>query len=207
MAAARDRFVAQGFAGASLDAIARDAGVAKRTLYARYACKADLFAEVVRRMADLCLLPLTEPPSVSDGAPRARLTRIGRHLLERTLAPDALALHRLIIAEASRFPAIATLGMDLGWRRIVSALAAYLEAEVALGRLHFGDGPSVEEAADQFLSLTVAGAQRQALQGRVFTPAERDRRVRLAVDLLLAAHGRTALNSVPKPALARAGRS
>jgi TetR/AcrR family transcriptional repressor of mexJK operon len=45
---ARRVFLRDGFAGASTDAIAAEAGVSKRTLYAYYPSKEDLFVDVLR---------------------------------------------------------------------------------------------------------------------------------------------------------------
>jgi TetR/AcrR family transcriptional repressor of mexJK operon len=49
LAAAKRAFLAAGFAAVSMDAIARDAGVSKATVYAHFAGKEELFGAVIGR--------------------------------------------------------------------------------------------------------------------------------------------------------------
>lgn len=102
--AARQVFVAHGFAGASIDQIAAVAGAGKPTIYARFSGKEALFTAVFERHVDNINLE----EYVATGATlEARLRSLGLDILQRRLTPDVIALIRLGIAEARRFPRFA----------------------------------------------------------------------------------------------------
>src|SRR5271169_6709523 len=104
LTAAKRTFLAGGFGAVSMDTIAREAGVSKATVYAHFAGKEELFGAVIGRECERYLASFAvgelDPRDV-----RASLTVLGRRFLELLLSPDAIALHRLIIGEVSRFPA------------------------------------------------------------------------------------------------------
>ena len=56
--AAERLIVAQGLAGASMSAIAQEAGMSKRTLYQVFESRAALFASIVRRIRSMMTRPL-----------------------------------------------------------------------------------------------------------------------------------------------------
>lgn len=92
---ATDLFLTHGFAGVTLDRVAADAGVTKRTLYVTVGDKPALLRAVVRRQHTYAELPADDL--------RTTATAIARALL----ADRAVALHRLVIAEAGRSPELA----------------------------------------------------------------------------------------------------
>src|SRR5215471_11792722 len=96
-------FLERGWEGVSVDEIARQSGVAKGFIYARYPDKAALFVGAIERLMEDAMgtLHLAEPlpDDVEDG-----LYEFGRKLLDIVLRPDALAIHRQFLAEAGRFP-------------------------------------------------------------------------------------------------------
>ncbi|CAK0741614.1 TetR/AcrR family transcriptional regulator, mexJK operon transcriptional repressor [uncultured Gammaproteobacteria bacterium] len=145
-------FVEQGFAATSIEAVARGAGVAKRTLYVRYADKAALYVAVIRRLMRQWLETVEEtvPP---DAEVAEVLCALGRSLLAAITRPEVIALHRVMYAEGPRFPDMARLVHELcadhGWRTI----AEILERETARGRLTITDPLFT---AQQFYHLIVA---------------------------------------------------
>src|SRR5882757_3468963 len=90
-------FLSHGFGATSIEAVAKRAGISKRTFYHRFPGKERLFEAVVRRLIERWLPPLDagliESPSLADGL---RLT--AEHMLTIALTPEALALHRIVIA-------------------------------------------------------------------------------------------------------------
>src|ERR1700722_5590004 len=104
-------FLEKGWEGASIDEISRRSGVAKRFIYGRYPDKAALFVAAVERFRDDLLNEFQAfgplPENVDEG-----LLMFGSRLLEIALRPDALALQRLFIAEAIRFPDLAKLFLE-----------------------------------------------------------------------------------------------
>ena len=174
--AATRLFLRDGYGATSLEAVAAAAGVSKRTLYARFAGKAALLQVVVGRLVQLWLPPFDTGLEQADGLP-ATLLAAARVILATALAPEALALHRLITAEAGRFPELGRVlhdaGAGIGQQRLASLLAAAGVAEAAW-------------AAEQFLALIVSVPQRRALGlGLPLSAAEREEWAARAVALFL----------------------
>src|SRR5947199_7300472 len=92
-------FLSDGFGATSIEAVARRAGISKRTFYHRFRGKEMLFESVVRRLIERWTPPfdaaLFEGPSLAE-----MLRRAAEYMLEVALTPEALALHRMVIAEA-----------------------------------------------------------------------------------------------------------
>jgi AcrR family transcriptional regulator len=106
LAAARKVFVERGFEGASIDEIAEVARSGKPTIYARFGDKRALFTEVVTRDV---LSRITEfKTEVPTGATiEERFTSAAITLLHWGIDNDRVALMRLAVAEARRFPDLA----------------------------------------------------------------------------------------------------
>ncbi|WP_426418716.1 TetR/AcrR family transcriptional regulator [Bradyrhizobium genosp. A] len=104
--AARKVFLERGYEGASIDEIAEVARAGKPTIYARFSDKRALFTAVVTR--DI-LSRITEfKAEVPTGATiEERLTGAAITLLHWGFDSDRIALMRLAIAEARRFPDLA----------------------------------------------------------------------------------------------------
>ena len=105
--AARKVFLERGFEGASIDEIAEVARSGKPTIYARFRDKRALFTAVVTR--DI-LARITEFKSeVPTGATiEERLTSAAITLVHWGFDSDRIALMRLAVAEARRFPDLAS---------------------------------------------------------------------------------------------------
>src|SRR5436190_3841589 len=101
LAAAKRSFLAAGFGAVSMDAIAREAGVSKATVYAHFAGKEDLFGAVVGRECEGYLARFS-PGELDPSDVRGSLTVLGRRYLELILSPDGIALHRIILGEVAR---------------------------------------------------------------------------------------------------------
>lgn len=115
-AAARDLFLAQGYAGTTMEQIAELAGLTKRTLYNNYPDKESLFLEIVDEVidyADVFARELRE--EIHTGITERRFTKanlhetlheLGARLARRIIRPEVIALRRLLIGEARGFPSI-----------------------------------------------------------------------------------------------------
>ncbi len=109
LSGAKKVFLREGFAAASTDVIAREAGVSKRTLYAYYPSKEELFEDVLRELT--VENPQTQVlESVRRIDPKSReelretLVVLGEKLITTMMDSDYLALLRTIIADSHRFP-------------------------------------------------------------------------------------------------------
>jgi AcrR family transcriptional regulator len=105
--AAREVFLERGLAGASMDEIAGLARAGKPTIYARFPTKEALFtAAVMRSMADK--IARFENYVPIGRTIEERLASVGATVLHWALAGDTVGLMRLAIAEARRFPDLAS---------------------------------------------------------------------------------------------------
>lgn len=154
---ATESFLSCGYAETSIEAIASKARVAKRTLYARWRNKAALFRGVIER---LIAGWRQETEFDTEADLEAALLALARHILNVALAPHALALHRLMIAESGRFPELVS---------ILEAAGGGLARERVVRLLQRAAGPAsidAEEAnfaAEQFIRLVLSGPQHRAL--------------------------------------------
>jgi AcrR family transcriptional regulator len=176
---AGEMFMKHGFDGTSVDGVAEAAAMSKRTLYARFGDKNELFSAVLRGLIDRWLVPINQfRAATTDLEPM--LMEIGHHLLTSALAPQAVSLNRIIIAESERRPEFGLLAYAEGRRPAIRAIAAALARHTP--RLRVDD---LEGAADQFMSLIIEHSLRMASLGIGPSPFEVEIHVRAAVDLFL----------------------
>lgn len=184
--AATRLFLAQGYAGTSLDAVAEAAGVSKLTVYSHFGHKDGLFREMVRARCDAYNRPegFERLPAL---APREALRRIGRNFLALVLSPETLRLYRMMTGEAGRQPTMARLFFEAGPERLGGLVAEYLRRAAAQGHLEIADPL---EAADAFLSLLKGALHFRATLGLERAPTARaiDVQVERAVEIFLRAY-------------------
>jgi len=150
--------------------------VSKRTLYTRFSGKAALLQVVVARLVARWLPPFDAGLDQAGGL-EAALLAAARVMLATALVPEALALHRLVIAEIGRFPELAQVMQDAGTGTGVARLAG------VLARAGIADPVW---AAEQFMALVLSGPQRRALGlGPAFDSAAQEAWAARAVGLFL----------------------
>jgi TetR/AcrR family transcriptional regulator, mexJK operon transcriptional repressor len=180
---AQGLFFTQGYGSTSIEMIAKKAGISKRTFYHRFADKAVVFRAVVHHVIERL-----RPPNVDnlfDGQEAEKiLCGIAQLVLHAALSPHALALHRLILAEALRFPELALAVHQEGARQeAIKNIADILTNETHAKRLSVKDPVF---AAEQFLQMVVSWPQRRALGlGKPMTPHELKAWATDTVDLFL----------------------
>src|SRR5215469_8920303 len=121
-----------------MDAIAREAGVSKATVYAHFAGKEELFGAVIGRQCEHYLASFTSS-ELDPSDVRASLTVLGRRFLELILSPDGIALHRIISGEVTRFPMLGEIFWRAGPERQRIQIEAFLRSAAASGVLSFSD--------------------------------------------------------------------
>jgi TetR/AcrR family transcriptional regulator, mexJK operon transcriptional repressor len=175
-----------GYGATSIDAIAAKASISKRTFYHRFRDKAELFAAVIHDVVERL-----RPPSMKDKSlPFSGktldevLVQIAGIMLRAALMPQAIALTRIIMAEAERFPELAAAVAGEGARQqAVDMISALLEKEKLNGRIAIAD---TAFAAEQFIQMTVSLPQRRAMGlGTPMTESELDAWVQGTVRLFL----------------------
>lgn len=186
--AAMRLFFHKGYRAAGMEAIAREAGVSKQTVYAHFGSKESLFEAMIRAKVDSLLAP-AENVMAAEGEPEAVLRAIAERFMEMVLDGEGMALFRVILAESRRFPDLAEAVYRSGPQRAADGLAAYLADADGKGLLRIGDAG---EAARLFFAMLRGDLYMRALLGAGPDPsaAEVVRTVNSAVDTFLAAHGR-----------------
>ncbi len=128
IAAARKLFMEAGFGATSMDAIAAEANVSKRTVYSHFENKETLFAAV---MMGICS-ELGGPDLVTEDLerkfgqpPREVLQEFAHGMLRLVLSPAGLALFRVVLAESVKFPDLARLFWDTGPGAVAGHLSRY----------------------------------------------------------------------------------
>jgi TetR/AcrR family transcriptional regulator, mexJK operon transcriptional repressor len=149
LAAATRAFLAHGFGAVSMDSIARDAGVSKATVYAHFAGKEELFGAMVGRVCEQHFETFSAQ-ELDPADVRASLTTLGRRFLELVLSPDAIAVHRIIVAEVTRFPPLGEVFWRAGPERTLRQIEAFLRRATAAGCLRIS---RPRMAAEQFVGL------------------------------------------------------
>jgi TetR/AcrR family transcriptional repressor of mexJK operon len=147
-------FLRDGYERTSVDAIAAEAGVSKRTIYNRYGDKENLFRSVLQDTYDSMMATfrgiaekhLSEVTDVQQSLTACAL-EVARTM---TTAPERIALVRLIMAEAPFFPAL--LRAEQGSFTMHGHIRAFLARLAGQGRLAITD-PT--EAAEHLVALTI----------------------------------------------------
>jgi len=172
---AADMFLNEGFSQVSINEIVRRAGGSLSTAYGLFGSKeglllavwqhrfAQIGAEVYR--SELFALPVEQA-----------LPRFVRALLDHALAPEALRMFRLVVAEGASFPRLREQVFPIVDRRLIQPLESYLRAEAARRRLRLTDP---RHAALRIAHLVRGEAFWCLLRGleHPVTPAERRRMV------------------------------
>ena len=101
LAAATRLFLKNGYDGTTCDQVAVDARAGKASIYTRYANKEALFVAVIDNV--LAAPAVADAPIDIPASAPQRMAAAGRRVLADALAPDAVALLRLLLAEQTRF--------------------------------------------------------------------------------------------------------
>jgi len=181
--AATTLFLAEGYGATSIEQVAREARVSKRTFYARFEDKAALFGAVLHRIVE-GLRPAAPIPLVEGADLAANLQRLAELILRAALSPQAIAVHRLIIGESARFPALAAaVNRNAATEEGVAMIASLLEREARAGTMALDDA---HFAARHFLYMVITIPQRVAMGlDKPMTEAELRQWPRKAVTLFL----------------------
>jgi TetR/AcrR family transcriptional regulator, mexJK operon transcriptional repressor len=158
---ARHFFVAKGYGPTSITEIAKAANASKGTVYARFASKAHLFKAIIDEQIQRTWVGVRQygpkPKTL-----QAMLKVFAEQAFNESLSPDILALNRLMISEAERFPELAEAAHErgqIGLKHITQMIREYAELENIPCR-------HPEVAADIYLKLTKGWYSEVLLRGR-----------------------------------------
>jgi len=187
IAGARQVFLSDGFEGASVDDIARAAGVSKATLYSYFPDKRLLFLEVARleceRMAENTV------SLIDDEAPPGQNLRVAAHHIVRFLLSDfTQQCFRICVAESERFPELGQTFYHHGPAEGKRRICEFLQRGIEKGFLDIDD---VDIAAEQFGELCKVRLWTRLVFGvqKTFNDEEIEAVVENAVKTFLARYG------------------
>jgi TetR/AcrR family transcriptional repressor of mexJK operon len=174
-------FLEKGFAETSLMDVARQAGVATRTIYQHYGNKEDIFRAVLEQ---LLIDTAHEQPVTDVDRPLVdALVATAHYILTNALSVESISFQRLMIAESNRFPELMREVFETLYSRFHTNIVATFQRLVAAKLIPAGDhidttkyfihlllgnaplqmtmswiqaGPSEEEIRDK-VSLFIAG--------------------------------------------------
>jgi AcrR family transcriptional regulator len=185
---AREIFLKEGYAAASMSAIAARVGGSKGTLYNYFRSKEELFAAF---MHDVCGKQaeafLDHMPDLGED-PHGALVEIGLGLCRLIMSPQVMAISRLVVAESERFPELGQVFYETGPQRGELRLSAHFERAIAQGCLKPADTLML---ARRFKSLCLGDLFDRRLWGVIPdpVPAELEASISEAVAIFLAAFG------------------
>jgi AcrR family transcriptional regulator len=176
LTAAAVLFGRNGFAGVSMNEVARLTGISKTTIYARFRDKEALFRAIC---SYACRVPGDAFRAVETAGrdPRAVLTEFATVTRDGLLNDEATDFLRLVIFEARRFPDIAAVILEES-RRTYAPIADYLATLVEAG-IVTGDPVAL---ADHFIAL-ITGGQRGLLRPKAGDAEDSDHAAALALFL------------------------
>lgn len=184
VAVATQLFVANGYAATSVDAIVRGAGISKKTLYARFADKAQVFDAVVESHV-LRHLGMPQDDVPPTGTLQEQLNQVGARLLVGTLHADVLGIYRVAVAESLQFPQLMRKVFD----------AAVLRAVEQVERLFLAalvpppDARQARQLAMHFMNCAISPPFYRAMQGLEPAGFDDARRAQLHTAVAYFLHG------------------
>jgi TetR/AcrR family transcriptional regulator, mexJK operon transcriptional repressor len=192
--AATALFLRDGYRSTSMDQVAADAAVSKQTVYKQFADKEQLFRDIVLGVTGNSEAIITDMTSAlrstdvtSHAELRTVLTDLARRYIDGVLQPHVLALRRLIIAEAERFPDLARTYYEQAPARAIEVVAIALQTYTERGLL-VTDDHRLAAAHFAYLVLAIPQDRAQFHPHECPSAAERDRLASEAVRIFLAAY-------------------
>lgn len=150
--AAERIFVEAGYGEATMAAIAEASGMSKKTLYQFFPDRLSIFIALVRD----CEFSFTPP----DGTPKSDLREVLLGMTASALSPRRLAMTRLVIAEAHRYPELARSFYKTCMQRGHELISTRLLADFSADALR---GLDVEEVTETLIGSTLVTLQMRAL--------------------------------------------
>jgi AcrR family transcriptional regulator len=181
--AANTQFHENGYAAASIAAIAQEAGVSTKTLYRLFPTKADLFSDLITDRISRFLLAL-DPHALAACGLRDGLERLLLAYGMLTLSEETVTMMRLVIGESDRFPEIATSFYEKAIVRTNTLMENWLRAQADRGAIALEDPHA---ACGMLRGMMIMEPQRAAMlrQQPTLSVEEIAARARMCADLFL----------------------
>ncbi len=167
MNAATAVFLEKGYANATLGDIIARSGGSRQTLYAIFGGKQGLFEAIVSELNYELFRPLRSDGHL-DRDPEDVLVEIGTYFLEAVLAPEAIGLCRLVVAEGPSMRELSERFWALGPAHTVNVFESYFAEQTRRGVLNLSDA---NQAGRQLQGILLGNFHMQCLLGVQEIPA------------------------------------
>lgn len=147
--AAKNLFLQKGFEGSSMDAIAKEAGVSKLTVYNHFHDKENLFVAAVEAHCEN-QLPALEFDLKPEIPIEMALLKIASRFQGIIYSEEGLELHRLMCGSTKQNPSLVRNFYQAGPARVLAHMTRLLAQADAQSKLRIPDN---KLAAEHFLSL------------------------------------------------------
>ena len=169
-----------------MSAVAATLGGSKGTLWNYFPSKEALFEAVMEHATTAYRARLSD--IIAEHGPfTSTLRRLCTGIAEKLTQPNAIALHRLVVAEAERFPEIGRIFFRRGPRPTWELIAGLLSDAMDQGLIRRADPV---EAARMLTNMCLAGCHFEMVMGArtSLTPEAVEQDIDRAVDLFLRAY-------------------
>lgn len=179
-------FTEQGFEGATMDAIAKRAGASTKTLYSRYANKAEILEATVRRNVQRTVADHLRGFALrpEDSDPREFLFKFGMQIGLANIADETAGLVRVTFAEGHRYTVLRRMYEEVTGRA-TTAVANALRIWRDKGMITFDE--DAELMASVCFGAMTNEMRIRAVLGNPMSRAELQRYVAAAVDVFMRA--------------------
>lgn len=179
---ALDMFLERGFDGTTVEDIATTARMSKRTVYARYATKDELFVAAVNRARERYTISLEELEAQDTDNLESTLKAVARRRFENIAGPVGRKLFRVVTTQAYRFPDLALSTFNQGATPAFEHLVKVFARYEAKGEIQIEDH---RKAAAAFLSMALGPAYRIITTGNQLSKTEFEESIDFSTRLFL----------------------
>jgi len=180
---AMEEFLKHGYAGSSMDKVAKASGVSKATVYSHFGDKESLFNAVIHDLAQDRLKASidVQQSQFSGQSPREVLSAIATKMITNATQDSVVQdFMRIIIGESGRFPELAKAYVNNLAKPVIETSTQYLK-----------DHPELEikdpEATVRIMigSLVYFIVLQEMMHGKDIMPLESDRLINTLVNLII----------------------
>ena len=149
--ASKQEFFANGFAGASIEAIAASAGVSKVTIYNHFSDKKTLFREMLQDHVSH-IRQNFEISNLDEKGLREILTFAGNEMINFLTQKKMVRFERMLGAEVNRDPSIGNFFREAGPGSLLTSLLNLLQAAIDRGEIQ---SDNLMHSAEMFPGLVM----------------------------------------------------
>ncbi|HEY0959703.1 MAG TPA: TetR/AcrR family transcriptional regulator [Novosphingobium sp.] len=179
---ALELFVERGYDNTTIRDLAAAAGTTRRTVYARYADKRELFEATIEHALRHVASPVPDLDLESGEDLETLLIEVARFRIANVMTPTGLRFQRFLHTESYRFPEIVHAAYGRISNPALDYVAELLERHNAMG---VTDIEEPRAAARALMNMVVGVPVRTVLLGRILGPEEIEERIRFSVGLFL----------------------